>query len=398
LSDTAEERLRFLAEHMREALFTQDAALNITYASPSATRMFGYAAEEILGLSLADIMTPESLARAHQVYGRHLEQAGDGDLELPLLQFQYRRKDGSLFWGEFRPTFLRDADGRVTGSHGVLRDITERKRAEEERHALLEQLRRSEQLQVIGQLASGIAHDFNNQLTGILGFAETIAGTCGDERIGALADSIVQAAEKASGITRRLLDLSRKGGPESAAVDVHAVVAEVATMLEHGVDRSVRVVRRLCADAAFVWGDATALASALLNLGLNARDALPGGGELVFATACRALPSRVRVGDGSVGPGEFLELRVRDDGEGIAPEHLDRLFEPFFTTKPPGKGTGLGLVAVRGTVEDHGGAIEVASAPGLGTEFTILLPLCGRDAVAAGGPQGGAEEPPRGGR
>ncbi|MCK6489826.1 MAG: ATP-binding protein [Planctomycetes bacterium] len=240
---------------------------------------------------------------------------------------------------------------------------------------LEERLRQGEKLEALGRMAGGVAHDVNNQLTGILGFADLLATTLppGAER--EHARSVVAAAEKAAELPRRLLVFARKGRFRSEPVEMHALVGEVATLIAPGLDARIRMVMRLEAGRSRVRGDPAQLHSALLNLALNARDAMPAGGELEFATGEARIPGcRVEAAEG-LAPGAYLCLTVRDQGVGMDPEVRERAFEPFFTTKEPGVGTGLGLASVYGTMQSHQGGVSIASAPGKGTTVTLLLPL-----------------------
>jgi signal transduction histidine kinase/ActR/RegA family two-component response regulator len=258
-------------------------------------------------------------------------------------------------------------------------------RASEERYRLLVELA------AIGRLAGGVAHDFNNQLTGILGGAEVLAeALAGDAALLSVVDGIRDAALRSARLTRRL-SFARKEASRAVLVDVHRTVEEVVALLARSVDERIAVRCALDAPSAEVRGDPARLHAALLNLALNACDAMPDGGTLSVETRlvrldevrCAALPFDVR-------PGPHLEIRVVDTGVGFSTEARARLFEPFFTTKAPGKGSGLGLAEVYGTVQTHRGAVVVHSAPGEGTAVTLWLPI----APAAEGERG-ARHPAR---
>lgn len=362
----SEQRHRLLAENMTDVVFVQALDMSVVYLSKSAEPLLGRDVEELRRLGMHEVMTPESLLRARELYARLLPRAQAGEeVEPPLMEFEYVRADGSTFWGELKVKFLRDANGGVVGSQGVLRDISERRRAEQQRLALEERLREVDKLQAIGQLAGGVAHDFNNQLSAIMGFAELIGLSQGaSTEARAHAGSILQAARRSADLTSKLLAFARRTQQRAVAVDVHAVVGEVVAMLDRTVEKHIRIETRLHAPRSVVLGDPTQLASALLNLGLNARDAMPDGGSLVFAT---------EVSEGA--DGSCLELRVSDTGIGMDAETVSHAFEPFFTRKELGKGTGLGLAAVYGTVHSHGGTIDIESSPGSGSTFRVRLPL-----------------------
>jgi len=240
-------------------------------------------------------------------------------------------------------------------------------------HRLEEQKQHSWRLEAIGQLAGGVAHDFNNVLTAIISSAELLASRSdGDAELTKL---VLEAAHRGADLTRQLLAFSRKRKIVATTFDAHEPIRSTAALLRRTIDPKVAVALHLDATRAHVHGDASILGSALLNLGLNARDAMPGGGRLTIAT--RDVELAPEDCEGTllpVTPGPHVELRVSDTGQGMPPEVLRRAFEPFFTTKDVGRGTGLGLAVVHGAVADHGGTIAVTSAPGVGTTFRLLLP------------------------
>jgi signal transduction histidine kinase/CheY-like chemotaxis protein len=225
--------------------------------------------------------------------------------------------------------------------------------------------RQSQKLEAIGLLAGGVAHDFNNLLVGILGYADVLAEEAAPGSVQAeAARTISQAAQRAAALTRQLLAVARLGRHRQEPVDLHAVVREVAALLDRTLDKAIRVELRLDAAAHTVRGDAGQLQQVILNLAVNARDAMPGGGTLAVATSHDA---------GGGGAGRVV-LTVSDTGVGIPKEHLERIFEPFFTTKGEGRGTGLGLATAYGIVKSHGGTLKVASEVGTGSRFTVSLP------------------------
>ena len=372
----SEERYRLLADNMADVLFTQDMDLRITYVSPSVEKLTGYTPDEVRELTMADLLTPDSLTRALETF-RHFAALAEGrEVEVPPLEFEYVRKDGTTFWGEMTPAFVTDDQGRPIGSQGLLRDVTRRKEIERERAELELELRQADKLRAIGQLAGGIAHDFNNQLAPIMAHADLLArGLTGPESVADHARRILRPARNAADLTSKLLAFARKGSYEVTSVDLHDVINEVVEIMVHGIDRRIRLKRLYEADTAVVEGDRTQLQNVMLNLALNARDALPEGGEIVFST--RNLPGEPA--DAS-GPDQWLEVMVADNGLGMEPAVRQRAFEPFFTTKAPGKGTGMGLAAAYGTVTGHGGRIGISSRPGAGTEVSIRLPVSRREA------------------
>jgi PAS domain S-box-containing protein len=374
----SEEKYRILAENSTDVVFVQDLDLRVKYVSPSAAHLFGYSFEEIMQQSMKDWMTEDSLQRALTEYTTHLEHARKGErVVLPLMQYEYRRKDGSTFWGEIRVTLIYDDDGEIVGSQGVLRDITQRKKSEFERKKLEEELRQSEKMRVIGQLAGGVAHDFNNQLAGMMGFAEMIARDTGaPEKIREYAHNIIIGGKRSADLTCKLLAFARRGTFITEPVNVHELIQEVVAILRHSIDKKIRVEQHFEAQHYVVNGDSTLLQNALLNIGLNGRDAMPEGGELVFSTSNVVFTeSECSESPFEIGPGSYCAIAISDNGTGMDSITAQRIFEPFFTTKEQGKGIGMGLSAVYGTVKSHKGAIATETDPNRGTVFTLSLPL-----------------------
>jgi len=295
--------------------------------------------------------------------------------------------DSSVRYLCARGRLIADKDGRRR-IRGVLWDITGEKILEEKLH-------QREKMDAIGQLAGGVAHDFNNQLAGIMGYAEILATRLEDPALAGYAGNIVKAARRASDLTQKLLAFSRKGKFLSTPVNIHSVINDVVEMARRSIDRKIEIKQILEANPSTVLGDMTQLQNALLNLAINARDAMmPGGGELVFAT--KAVEIRDKSLDSELSQGKYVEICVRDTGMGMTEDVLKHLFEPFFTTKEKGKGTGLGLASVFGTVKNHKGAIKVFSSPGKGASFKIYLPLLPED-LPSGGREDGAPLPRTGG-
>jgi CheY-like chemotaxis protein len=228
-----------------------------------------------------------------------------------------------------------------------------------------------------------VAHDFNNQLVGILAAAELLREGAADGEARLLAETIAQAARRSAELTQQLLAFARKGKLATLPVDVGAVVGEVVALLRRGVDKRIAMDVRLPAEPLVVLGDAAQLHHAMLNLALNACDAMTGGGGTLTLSGRRVDPGARERAPRGLPPGPLVVLAVEDTGPGIDPGARPHLFEPFFTTKEPGKGSGLGLAAVYGTIRGHRGAISVASEPGMGTAFTVWLPAVdGAKAVA----------------
>jgi PAS domain S-box-containing protein len=252
----------------------------------------------------------------------------------------------------------------------VFMDITDQKRTEDE-------LRQSQKMDVVGQLAGGVAHDFNNMLTAIIGSAEMMERYVKDNPAQEkLLTTIQEAAGRSADLTAQLMAFSRKGSTTNVRVWLNKTIQSVIGILGRTIDKNIQIATRLVATHDLVIGDPTQLQNALLNLGINARDAMPNGGTITYSTATVFLDATYCGSHGShLHPGHYLEISVSDTGTGIQKEILEHIFEPFFTTKEIGKGTGLGLAAVYGTVKEHMGSINVYSEPGIGTVFKLYLPL-----------------------
>jgi PAS domain S-box-containing protein len=266
----------------------------------------------------------------------------------------------------------------------VATDVTDHKKLETE-------LRQSEKMRAIGQLAGGVAHDFNNQLAGILGYASMLESRVEDPKLVEYARGIITASKRSAELTQKLLDFSRKGRMLAMPVSAHGMIQEVSSMLGHSIDKRIRILQNLTAEWDVVLGDPTQLENALLNLCLNARDAMPDGGELMLRTQNVTLREEdLLVSHNQIPPGKYLAIVVSDTGCGIKEEILPHIFEPFFTTKESGQGTGMGLAAVFGAVKSHHGGIEVYSEPNQGSAFTIYLPVSeeSADFSYAGTPSG----------
>jgi PAS domain S-box-containing protein len=373
----SEQRYRLVAENTTDIVFRQDMQMVITYVSPSVEKTFGFTVAEGLRKTMPELMTPGSLERATTMFADYAVRAQHEDLYIPLMEYEYVKKDGSTFWGELRVSFLRDDAGKLVGSQGILRDVSERKHAEAERMRLEEHLRDADKMRLIGQLAGGVAHDFNNQLAGIRGSAEVLLRReviRADRQLYELTQTIVQAADRSAQLTRQLLAFARKASVHAAAIDLRDLVRDVVSMLEHSTDKRFHVHVAIDDPQPITFGDAAQLHSALLNVALNARDAMPDGGELRIAvTRGRLDRARGEELGFDIEPGVYLALSAKDSGQGMDAATRTRMFEPFFTTKDQGRGTGMGLAVVDGTVRAHGGAIDVTSAPGRGTTVTLYL-------------------------
>lgn len=310
-----------------------------------------------------------SLVIAWYLGGRGVVQLID---RLSLIAKKFSQGDKSV------KSHIDYSDGEIGGlaeSFDNMVDMIQQR--EEEKTRLLEQLNQVHKLDAIGQLAGGIAHDFNNMLGGILGAGQVLPRYLSDEPKAKQIHSIImQSATRAADLTSKLLTFSRTSIKTATLVNIHTIIQETITLLQNTTDRRIQIDTDLNANQSSIVGDPSQLQSAILNLGINASQAMPDGGTLRFSTRlididddiCNASPFDLL-------PGQCLEIEVTDTGCGISVENMHKIFEPFFTTKEQGKGTGLGLAAVYGTIIQHGGSITVHSELGIGTSFQILLPL-----------------------
>ncbi len=362
----SEAKFRSYVESAPDGIFVADESGRYVEVNEAAAAMTGYAKSELIGMPVGDLVHPDDLPRS-RAHFRFALASGRASGEMRLIS-----KNGEPIHCIIEAVGLNEK--RVLG---FVKDLSSLRRAERALAETEEQLRHSEKMQAVGQLAGGIAHDFNNQLAAILGYAELLRHeVAANEILCRYADNIITGIGRASDLTAQLLAFSRKGKYLSSAVDLHRIVFEVVNLLTHSIDKKVAIRQHLSASPSYTMGDPTQLQNAVLNLALNARDAMPDGGELVIATEGVALDEAFcRDAPEALLPGKFIELQVRDTGSGIEPAILQRIFEPFFSTKETGMGTGMGLASVYGTVASHNGAVRVESEVGKGSTFRIYLPL-----------------------
>jgi two-component system, cell cycle sensor histidine kinase and response regulator CckA len=363
------ERFRSLIENSSDAIALFNIDGSILYASPSTARVLGYTPEEFVTLNALEIIHASDRNLVHSCLKTALRQPRVG----VNVQARVHHKDGRLRWMEGTFTNLID-DPNVGALVNNYRDITERVEAEEALKESEEQLRTAQKLEAIGRLASGIAHDFNNLLTVINGYSELLVRNLEDSHLRQKIGEIQKAGGRAASLTRQLLAFSRKQVLQPKTLDLNSVVNNFASMLRRLIGENIELVLSLDADLGAVEADPGQLDQVLMNLVVNARDAMPHGGKLVIETTNRELNGEYVTQSGAVAPGSYVMLAVSDDGQGMSAETQKRIFEPFFTTKEQGKGTGLGLSTVYGIIKQSDGTIWVYSEPGVGTTFKIFLP------------------------
>jgi len=363
-----EEKLRTLLQAVERSpvsVVITDPQGRIEYVNPRFSEATGYTLADVRGENPYTRIPDGDKDPARADLRRALRDGDEWRGELHSL-----RPDGRLVreLGSFSP--IRDAQGRITGFVGLLEDVTEKRRSEQALAATQQQLIHSQKMEAVGRLAGGVAHDFNNLLNVIVGYAELLARSLpqGDTRRARI-DQILLAAMRAGTLTRRLLAFSRNQVLQPRVIDPNAAVVETEQMLRRLIGEDVELAIQLGEGLGSVRVDPGQLEHVLLNLAVNARDAMPRGGVITLATAAADL-----AGTASSPPGRYVVLSVRDTGTGMDEETRARIFEPFFTTKPTGEGTGLGLATVYGIVEQSGGFIRVESEPGRGTTFRVYLP------------------------
>jgi len=381
----AEEDLRHLGEIVEssdDAIIGKTPEGIITSWNSGAERVYGYTKDEVLGRSIAMLIPPEHQEELTCI----LDRVKRGE-RVRHFEAERVRKDGGRVILSLTISPIKDVSGRIVGASTIGRDVTERKRAEEEKTKLQRQLAQAQKMESIGRLAGGVAHDFNNLLTVINGYSKLLLRDLKEG--GPLRDSLAEiskAGERAAGLTRQLLAFSRKQILEPRRLDINGVVTDMRPMLERLVGEDIEVRIALHAEGGTIYADPHQLEQVVMNLVVNARDAMPGVGKLLVETACVERDESYARSHPEARTGRFVMLAVTDTGVGMDEETKNRIFEPFFTTKEAGKGTGLGLSMVQGVVAQSGGYVEVYSEKGRGTTFKIYLPALTEAAVDAGSP------------
>jgi PAS domain S-box-containing protein len=369
----SERRFRLLVHGVTDyAIFMLDTEGRVAEWNSGARRIKGYEAQEIIGQHFSRFYTEAD--RAAGVPHRALEQARtEGRFEAEGWRV---RKDGNYFWASVVIDAIRDEDGTLVGFAKVTRDITERREAQRAAEDARERMAEMQRLEALGELVSGIAHNYNNLIQIVLSGIRLANAAAGEnDRLRRILAGISEAAEKRAGLTEHLLAFSRDLPTNSEVIDTAKEVAEAADLLGRSLPGSVRIDLDLADDLWPIRVDAAQFELALLNVALNARDAMPDGGLLGISA------ENVVLHEGPTGlAGRVVAVRLRDTGTGIPKEVLGRVCEPFFSTKPVGRSTGLGLSQAHGFAEQAGGALRIMSEPGRGTEVTFFLPAATVDA------------------
>jgi two-component system cell cycle sensor histidine kinase/response regulator CckA len=369
LPDVQKAYLEQLVECTPEAISVLNTQHGIMRINSEFTRIFGFCPEEALGRGIdALIVPPDRMEETRQI----AETLARG--ERVALETKRQRKDGTLV-----DVFMSGAPVVVNGVqvafYALYRDISEQKRAEEDRRALENQFRQAQKMEAVGRLAGGVAHDFNNLLMVICGYSEVLLENTGrDSLLYPKIEAIQQAADRASSLTRQLLAFSRRQMLELKVVDVNVIVTDMERLFRPLIGDNIHLDTRLAADLGRTRADAGQLEQVIMNLVVNAKDALPKGGKITIETANESLGGGGNQESFYIQSGPYVLLSITDNGCGMDKETQLRIFEPFFTTKEKGKGTGLGLSTVYGIVKQSGGYIFATSEIGRGTTFRIYLP------------------------
>ena len=383
----SEARWRSYLDNAPYGIFVADADGVYLDVNPTACRITGYSREELIGMGVPDLLPRESKDRGIEHF-RGLLKKGHDVLEVPFLT-----RDGRKRWWSVSAVVLEE--DRFLG---FVEDITDRKRAEEEKKSLMERLSKGRRLEAMGRLAGGVAHDFNNMLNVILGHTEMFRDElCEDSPLQERLAEIHGAADRSADLIRQLLAFARQQVVKPRPVDLNAKVKSLLRMLQRLIGEDIELAWRPAERLEAVLIDPAQLDQVLANLVVNARDAIKGVGKITIETSMAELDASGAATRGDLSPGSYVLLSVSDDGHGIDDRMIEHIFEPFYTSKEVGEGTGLGLATVYGIVKQNSGWIDVDSQPGMGAEFRIYLPAAPHaPEVGEAAQNEGGEPSPRG--
>jgi PAS domain S-box-containing protein len=364
-------RLTAVVETAVDGVILIDSRGRILLFNPACEKLFGYHTDEVFHENVKMLM-PQTYSVRHDDYIGNFLRTGERKIIGLGREVVGRRKDGSTF-----PMELSVGEAKQDGESifvGIIHDLTGRQQTEE-------QLRQAQKMETVGQLSGGIAHDFNNLLTVIVGNAEHLSDQLKSRQdLRQISDDICQAGERGAELTQRLLAFSRRQMLQPAAIDCHDLLGSMYKLLKRTLRENIEIKIAGNSDTVQAFADRAQLESAVLNLCLNAQDAMPAGGHLTLTTAVASLDEHYQQLHPEILPGEYAMVAVTDDGEGMPPEVAARAFEPFYTTKEVGKGSGLGLSMVYGFTKQSNGHVSIYSEPGLGTTVRIYLPYVAANA------------------
>ncbi|MDD2853518.1 MAG: ATP-binding protein [Desulfuromonadaceae bacterium] len=361
--------LEAIIESIASPLFIKDKQGLYKGCNTLFSDYIGLTKEQIIGSSVFEVAPAELAAVYHRADMDLMESRGTQTYES-----QVRYADGTLHDIVFNKSTILDGDGQVSGLVGVMLDLTALKQAEKEKEQLTQSLLHSQKIESIGRLAAGLAHDFNNLLTPILGYAEMIRKSSeSDERTTKRVNGIIDAATKARDLNRQLLAFGRKQLLDMKVLDLNQVIESFNSILSRTVRGDITITLRLDSTLGSIMADKGQLEQVLMNLAINAQDAISNNGKLIIETSNITL-SQPHIGNFNLKPGDYVMLVISDNGSGMDAETVNHIFEPFYTTKEVGHGTGLGLATVYGIICQHGGSINVYSEPGYGSTFKLYFP------------------------
>jgi PAS domain S-box-containing protein len=389
----SEQRYRMIVENMTDMIAAMDMDFRYTYQSPSIKRITGYSLDELAHIPLSKRITPDSMHKVKQLLSCALgceSRYGRKEQSKPqVIEVEAYHKQGGTVWMEVITTFTRDQKGEPTGILYSGRDITERKRAAEEKDKLESQLLQAQNMETLGRLAGGVAHDFNNMLSVILGYVD-LAETRLAKEHPVLKDlvEIEKAAVRSRDITAQLLAFSRKQMIAPKTINLNELVVNTQKLLIRLIGEHIDLKIHLEDSLWKIKYDPSQIEQILINLAVNARDAMSEGGKLEIETRNVILDEFYCRNHVGLLPGKYVQLTVSDSGTGMDKETMQHIFEPFYTSKKAGRGTGLGMATVYGIIKQNNGAISVYSEPGLGTRFHIYIPWTAeKDTPAVDAPQ-----------
>ncbi len=376
----SEKRFKAIMEQSPIGIALLDILGHPLVTNSALSKMVGYSSEELSLMTFAEFTHAEDVEKDVDLFNSLL----DGTISDYRMEKRYIHKDGSVVWGNIFVTIRRDENGNPVEIIGMVGDITELKKKEENLRYIETRLRQSEKMEAIGQLAGGIAHDFNNVLGGIIGFTDMSLGYADK---GSIQENflfkVLKASERAKNLVKQILAFSRQGNPQKAHIAIRPIVTEVVDLLKSSIPSSVTIKSDLHADTRLVLADSTQIHQALLNLATNAVYAMNHHGILSIRLYGTNLHSMVYGQGGVIMPGEYTVIEVVDTGCGMDAKILAKAFEPFFTTKPVGEGTGMGLSVVFGIVQSIDGDLQVESEVGKGTTVRMFLPAAEASATTA---------------
>jgi two-component system, cell cycle sensor histidine kinase and response regulator CckA len=369
---TAEEHYRLLIDTLNDGLGVQDLDGRFTYVNDKLCEMTGCVRDEMIGRPITDFLDETSKKYCSETASK-IEIEGFKRYELEML-----KKDGRSFPVIISPQSLKDSEGRLKGYFALIADVSKPKEIEKERQRMEAELQQAQKMESIGVLAGGISHDFNNSLQAILGYTQMLLiETEGIVSIHSKLLQIEKAAKRAGELTQQLLAFSRKVESRLRPTDLNHEVSQVGSLLQRTILKMINISLNLGDNLHIINADPSQIEQILMNLAINARDAMSEEGSITIKTENITVDFEYSKNHFGLNPGDYVLLTFSDTGQGMDQETISRIFEPFFTTKGPGKGTGLGLPMVYGLIKKHNGYIECNSKPGEGTSFKIFFPVVG---------------------